>query len=67
MIGINNVLCLLAFSLVAAGLQLTGGLVDPSDWYALYSALYPLVWQIAGSLALGLPKLVCCWPSGRNT
>ena len=34
-IGINNVLCLLAFSLVAAGLQLTGGLVDPSDWIAV--------------------------------
>jgi Kef-type K+ transport system membrane component KefB len=52
-IGINNVLCLLAFSIVAAGLQLTGGGINPSDWYALYSAVYPLVWQIVGSLALG--------------
>jgi Kef-type K+ transport system membrane component KefB len=52
-IGMNNVLCLLAFSAVAAGLELSGAWAGISDWYAIYSVVYPLVWQIFGSIALG--------------
>lgn len=52
-IGLNNVVCLLAFSMVAAGLELSGIWKDAAGWYAIYSAVYPLVWQIVGSLALG--------------
>jgi hypothetical protein len=52
-IGMNNVLCLLACSAVAAGLELSGAWAGISDWYAIYSVVYPLVWQIFGSIALG--------------
>ena len=53
-IGINNVLCLLAFSMVAAGLEISGSWAQAWNWYAIYASVYPLVWQIVGSLALGL-------------
>ncbi|HYP08584.1 MAG TPA: cation:proton antiporter [Bryobacteraceae bacterium] len=52
-IGINNVLCLLAFSLVASGLDLQKSTVAVGGLHAVYVAVYPLVWQIVGSLALG--------------
>lgn len=64
-IGMNNVLCLLAFSLVAAILELSGGWGRAADWYTLYSLIYPLVWQIVGSIALGflVGVLLSAWSS----
>jgi Kef-type K+ transport system membrane component KefB len=52
-IGTNNLLCLVAFSVVAAGIDLTRSSGGLSGWYAVYTAVYPLVWQIVGSAALG--------------
>ena len=54
LIAINNILCIVAYSLVAAAIDLT------SQWAGLssimttaYQALFPLVWQLVGSVALG--------------
>jgi Kef-type K+ transport system membrane component KefB len=47
-IGANNVLCLLAFSVVAAGLDL-----QTSVGTSIYVSVYPLVWQMVGGVALG--------------
>jgi Kef-type K+ transport system membrane component KefB len=52
-IGVNNVVCLLAFSLVAAGLDMQTTLSEAGGLYALYLSIYPLVWQVVGSIALG--------------
>jgi Kef-type K+ transport system membrane component KefB len=52
-IGINNLLCLVAFSTVAAGIELTRQTGGLGDFYSIYAAAYPLLWQIVGSAALG--------------
>jgi Kef-type K+ transport system membrane component KefB len=52
-IGINNLVCLIAFSTVAAGIDLTRQAGGLADFYSIYAAAYPLVWQIVGSAALG--------------
>jgi Kef-type K+ transport system membrane component KefB len=52
-IGINNVVCLLAFSVVAAGLDMRSTMQGTGGLYALYVSIYPLAWQIVGSVALG--------------
>jgi Kef-type K+ transport system membrane component KefB len=46
------VVCLVAFSAVSAGIGL-GGLSAEAAQASLYQAAHALVWQIAGSLALG--------------
>ncbi len=50
--ALDNLLCLIAFNLVVAGIQFTS---HPSGWsfYALFQTAGPLVWQIVGSAALG--------------
>lgn len=65
-IGLNNLLALLAFSIVAATIELTviastGGLQLGS----VVRALFPLVWQLAGSSALGvlIGILLAAWAS----
>ncbi len=53
-IGINNIICLAAFMLVATLIDLSslaGG--DGNIWATLYRSIYPLVWQLVGSVALG--------------
>jgi len=54
LIAVNNILCIVIYSLVAAAIDLT------SQWAGLssalttaYQALFPLVWQLVGSVALG--------------
>ncbi|MEP7364504.1 MAG: cation:proton antiporter [Acidobacteriota bacterium] len=50
----NNILALVAFSLVSAFLELKAGLsADLTILRVLYEALFPLVWQLIGSTALG--------------
>ena len=53
-IGVNNILCLMAFYLVAAGLDLGTHLSgNGGTAAAVYRALFPLFWQVVGSAALG--------------
>ena len=49
-IGANNVLCLLAFSIVAAGLDMGSA---TEGGVSIYASVYPLVWQMVGGVALG--------------
>jgi Kef-type K+ transport system membrane component KefB len=65
-IGLNNLLALLAFSVVAAGVELTalsatGGVSVGS----VARTIFPLVWQLAGSSALGvlIGILLAAWAS----
>lgn len=50
-IAVNNVLCLTAFLLVTAVLQMTGHMGETSG--SIYELVYLLLWQIFGSAALG--------------
>ena len=52
-IGLNNIFCLIGFSLVAAMIDLTTTNVNVSFLQTLYQSLFPLVWQLVGSVALG--------------
>ncbi len=53
-IAINNICCIIAYSLVAAAIELAAGW---QGWASLpttlYESLFPLVWQLVGSAALG--------------
>ena len=53
-LAINNIFCIVAFSLAAAAIDLATSwqgfaMLAPS----LYQSLYPLIWQLLGSAALG--------------
>ncbi len=65
-IGLNNVIALVAFSLVAAILDVSG-LIAQSEFTAvgLVRAIFPLVWQLVGSAALGFLAglLLSAWAS----
>ena len=52
-IAVNNLLCISAYALVAAAIDLASGFGGMSFFDAIYRAAYPLVWQLAGSVALG--------------
>ncbi len=53
-IALNNIYCIIAFSLVGTVIDLSSGLDGSADLLGtLYAALYPLVWQLVGSVALG--------------
>jgi len=53
-IGVNNILCLTAFAAVAAVIDLSTNMGGGREFfYTLYRSLYPLVWQLVGSVALG--------------
>jgi Kef-type K+ transport system membrane component KefB len=56
-IAVNNILALLAFNFVAAGIDLQR---NPGG---VYEAVYPLVWQIVGGVALGylVGLLLAAW------
>jgi Kef-type K+ transport system membrane component KefB len=65
-IALNNIYCIIAFSLVAAAIELAAGLNGPAGrLQSLYVALYPLVWQLLGSVALGflVGLLLARWAS----
>jgi Kef-type K+ transport system membrane component KefB len=50
--ALDNLLCLIAFNLVVAGIQFTS---HAGSWsaYALFESIGPLIWQLVGSAALG--------------
>ena len=52
-IGLNNIFCLIGFSLVAAVIDLTKSDPKGALLHTLYISLYPLIWQLGGSVALG--------------
>ena len=54
-IAVNNIFCLAAYSLVGALIDLDVSLAAESGLVldTLYGSLYPLVWQLLGSVALG--------------
>jgi Kef-type K+ transport system membrane component KefB len=65
-IALNNIYCIIAYSLVGAAIDLAAGLGGPTDLFqALYFSLYPLVWQLIGSVALGflVGMLLAAWAS----
>jgi Kef-type K+ transport system membrane component KefB len=65
-IALNNIYCIIAYSLVAASVELAAGLDSPGErLHSIYVALYPLVWQLLGSVALGylVGLLLARWAS----
>jgi Kef-type K+ transport system membrane component KefB len=65
-IATNNVLCLVGFSLVATFVDLSGALqTDTSIFVSLYRSIFPLIWQLVGSIALGylVGILLASWAS----
>jgi len=55
LIAVNNIFCIVAYSLVAAAIELAASLAGPAPLLVetLYGALFPLAWQLIGSVALG--------------
>jgi Kef-type K+ transport system membrane component KefB len=65
-IALNNIYCIIAFSLVGTVIELSHGLDESAGLFGtLYAALYPLVWQLVGSVALGflIGLLLARWAS----
>jgi Kef-type K+ transport system membrane component KefB len=65
-IALNNIYCIIAFSLVGAAIDLASTLGGSTGLMTtLYAALYPLVWQLVGSVALGflVGLLLARWAS----
>ncbi len=53
-IAVNNIFCIIAYSLVATAIDLTAPVSDATGLLStLYRSVYPLVWQLVGSVALG--------------
>jgi Kef-type K+ transport system membrane component KefB len=53
-IAVNNICCIIAFSLVASAIDLTAGWSGFGELLpTLYQAIFPLFWQLLGSSALG--------------
>ncbi len=66
LIAINNIYCIIAYSLVGSVIDLSSGLGRSAGLFTtLYGALYPLVWQLVGSVALGflIGLLLARWAS----
>lgn len=62
LIAMNNILCLFAFSVASSAVALS--LQKPSSfWEGAWMALFPLVWQLVGSAALGylIGLLLAAW------
>jgi Kef-type K+ transport system membrane component KefB len=65
-IALNNIYCIIAYSLVGSVIDLSSGLGGSAGLFTLlYGALYPLVWQLVGSVALGflIGLLLARWAS----
>lgn len=65
-IALNNVFCLIVFSLVAMGVDLNAkGGISQATWEAVFQSVFPLIWQLAGSVALGylVGLLLASWAS----
>jgi len=52
-IAINNIFCIVAYSLVSSAIDLSASLGSGNLLHSIYVALFPLVWQLVGSVALG--------------
>ena len=52
--AVNNLLCITAFGLVVAAIDLTSGLQGQPFLQTLYSSTFWFVWQLGGSAALGI-------------
>jgi Kef-type K+ transport system membrane component KefB len=64
LIALNNIFCLTGFLALVAGLDLQRQLAEQGlQWEVIYRSLYPLVWQLTGSVALGflLGLLIAAW------
>jgi Kef-type K+ transport system membrane component KefB len=64
-IAVNNVLCLVVYSLVASLIELTGSIGTAPLLQSLFRSIFPLVWQVVGSAALGylVGILLASWGS----
>jgi Kef-type K+ transport system membrane component KefB len=65
-IALNNIFCLTGFLIVAAGFDLHRETLQAGiGWDAVYRSLYPLLWQLTGSAALGfiLGVILAAWAS----
>ncbi|MBI2818382.1 MAG: cation:proton antiporter [Acidobacteria bacterium] len=65
-IATNNVLCLVIFSLFATVVELSGALrMNSAILQSLYRSIFPLLWQLGGSVALGylVGILLASWAS----
>jgi Kef-type K+ transport system membrane component KefB len=62
-IGVNNILCLTGFYVVAAAVDFGSHLGSGSLAAVLYQSAFPLVWQLVGSAALGylIGLLIASW------
>lgn len=62
-IGVNNILCLIAFAIAGATIDLAASFTDGDLLVTLYRSIYPLVWQMVGSVALGflVGLLLAAW------
>lgn len=52
-IAVNNIVCLVTFSTVAALIELASGPGGSGFWTTLYGSVHSLFWQLFGSVALG--------------
>lgn len=64
-IGINNILALTAFAVVAAAIEVAGGVAGGQLPATIYRSSYSFIWQLAGSVALGflVGILLAAWVS----
>lgn len=65
-IALNNIFCLIGFGIASAVIGLANGAGEPlSFWEALYTAVYPPLWQLVGSVALGylIGLMLAAWAS----
>ena len=64
-IAINNILCLVAFYLVACVIDLAANVGSGAGnlWQSVYASVFPLPWQLIGSVALGylVGLLISAW------
>jgi Kef-type K+ transport system membrane component KefB len=68
-IGVNNILCLTGFAVVAAVIDLSSNLGGSREIFnTVYRSLYPLLWQLIGSVALGflVGLLLASWATRVN-
>ena len=53
-IAVNNIFCLIGYSFVTAVVDLELSLRNTTPFlYSAYTSIYPLIWQVVGSVALG--------------
>ncbi|HEU5452021.1 MAG TPA: cation:proton antiporter [Terriglobales bacterium] len=65
-LAVNNVFCLLCFTIVAGGIAIHQSLAgEATTGAAVYASLFDLVWQLVGSAALGylVGLLLAAWAS----